>query len=257
MIRGVLLDLAGVLYDGDHAIDGSIEAVKSLVDAGLPIRVITNSTRKPRRLLLQRLTGMGFDIHPDQLFTPASAARATLAQSGRRAHLLIHPDLAEDFADLPTGGPETSVVVGDAAQHFTYEAMNTAFRTLMDGADLLALANNRSFSDSDGTLSIDMGAYVAALEYASGQQAMVLGKPAPAFFKAALASMDVDAAQAVMIGDDAEADVAGALSAGLGQAVLVRTGKYRDGDETRVSPPPTFVAEDLAEALAWVLSDMH
>ena len=254
MIRGVLLDLAGVLYDGDRAIDGAIGAVARLTKAGLPIRFVTNSTRAPRRVLLQRLAGMGFTIDADQLFTPARAACDLLIRSGRAPHLLIHPDLAEDFADLPELGPEKSVVVGDAAGHFTYDAMNAAFRALTDGADLLALAANRSFRDSDGGLSIDVGAFVAALEYADDQSALVLGKPSPAFFKAALDSMEVAAPDAVMIGDDAEADVAGALDAGLGQAVLVQTGKYRTGDESRANPRPSHTSPDLAAAVDWLLA---
>ncbi len=56
-----------------------------------------------------------------------------------------------------------------------------------------------------------------------------------------------------MVGDDAESDVAGALKAGLSNAVLVRTGKYRDGDEDRFDPPPTAVANDLADAVAWIV----
>jgi len=51
-----------------------------------------------------------------------------------------------------------------------------------------------------------------------------------------------------MVGDDAEADVAGALAAGVGGAFLVRTGKYRQGDETKVDPRPSGVVEDLAAA---------
>ena len=253
MIRGVLLDMAGVLYDGAQAIDGSIAAVQRLTDAGLPVRIITNSTRKPRRLLLQKLATMGFDIRVDQLFTPASAARARLTVRDHRAHLLIHPDLAEDFEGLSAGAAGKSVVIGDAAEFFTYDAMNAAFRALMDGADLLALANNRSFSDADGALSIDVGAYVAALEYASGRSATILGKPASDFFQAALDSMNVAAAEAVMVGDDAEADVAGALSAGIGAAILVKTGKYRDGDEDQAAPAPSFVAADLSDAVDWIL----
>ncbi|MEO3414415.1 TIGR01458 family HAD-type hydrolase [Roseovarius sp. CAU 1744] len=254
MIRGVLLDMAGVLYDGEQAIEGSAEAVRRLHDAGFPIRVITNSTRKPRRLLLRRLAKLGFDIDAEQLFTPASAARARLVKKDHAAQLLIHPDLAEDFDDIPTGKEVQAVVVGDAAEYFTYDAMNAAFRALMDGAELLALANNRCFRDAGGALSIDVGAYVAALEYASGTSASVLGKPAQAFFETALASMQVPAADAVMIGDDAEADVAGALTAGIGTAGLVRTGKYRDGDEARVTPKPSFIASDLSEAVDWILN---
>ena len=254
MTRGVLLDLAGVLYDGDHAIDGSVEAINRLTAAGFPFRVITNSTRSPRRRLLQKLEKIGFRISDDQLFTPARAACDLLAASGHKAHLLIHPDLAEDFPETSFAGPGTSVVIGDAAEHFTYDAVNAAFRALVKGADLLALANNRSFSDADGELSIDMGAYVAALEYASGKQATILGKPAPAFFEAVLASMDVAARDAVMIGDDAEADVAGALSAGIGCGILVRTGKYREGDERCHAPYPHHVADNLSDAVAWVLA---
>ncbi|MFD1156420.1 TIGR01458 family HAD-type hydrolase [Roseovarius aestuarii] len=256
MIRGILLDLAGVLYDGGRAIDGSVRAVARLTDAGVPLRFVTNSTRAPRRKLLQKLQQMGFRIGPDQLSTPASAACAALTASGRRPHLLIHPDLTEDFADLSEGRAGTSVVIGDAAEYFTYDAMNSAFRALTDGADLLALANNRSFRDADGALSIDIGAYVAALEYASGQKATILGKPARGFFEAALASMGVDAAEAVIIGDDAEADVAGALSAGLGRAVLVRTGKYSKGDEARFTPAPSLVADNLAEAVDLLLPEI-
>lgn len=253
MIRGVLLDLAGVLYDGDTAINGSAEAVARLSKAGLPLRFVTNSTRAPRRRLLDRLDRMGFDVDPEQLFTPARAACARLRETGRSAHLLIHPDLAEDFADVPEGGADRSVIVADAADHFTYEAMNDAFRALTDGADLLALAYNRSFRGSDGALSIDVGAFVAALEFAAGTEAEVLGKPAPAFFAAALDSMDVAPENAVMVGDDAESDVSGALDAGLGQAVLVQTGKYRHGDETRVDPAPSHVARDITAAVDWIL----
>ena len=131
-----------------------------------------------------------------------------------------------------------AVVVGDAAQGFTYAALNTAFRKLLDGAEFLALARNRSFKDDDGELSLDAGPFVAALEYACQRQAVLFGKPAADFFQAALASAGCDGKEAVMVGDDAEADVAGALAAGVGSALLVRTGKYRPGDENKVKPCP-------------------
>ena len=82
---------------------------------------------------------------------------------------------------------------------------------------------------------------------------VVLGKPAPDFFKAALASTEIDGKEAVMVGDDAEADVAGALLAGIGSALLVRSGKYRPGDETRVEPRPSETVADLAAAARWIM----
>lgn len=253
MTKGVLLDLAGVLYDGDTAIAGSVDAVAQLRAAEVPLRFLTNSTRAPRRMLLERLATMGFEISEDELFTPARAALSVLRDRGCAPHLLIYPDLAEDFAGLKGLGPDKAVVVGDAGPYFTFETLNTAFRVLESGADFLALAANRTFRDANGQRSMDAGAFVAALEYASGRQAEVLGKPAPAFFAAALADMGVAASEAVMIGDDAESDVAGALRAGLGRAILVRTGKYRAGDEARFVPVPSGVADTLAAAVKMIL----
>lgn len=252
MIRGVLLDLAGVVYVGDAPLPGAIDAVGRLRSAGLPVGFITNTTRTPKRRIIERLKAMGLTIEPEELTTPAQAARTRLLANNQSPHLLIHPALAEDFEGLE-GHSDKALVVGDAGQGFTYDAMNAAFRVLMSGGDFLALAKNRMFLDEDGERSLDAGGFVVALEYAASRDALVLGKPAPAFYAAAADGLGVGGADIVMVGDDAEADVAGALSAGIGQALLVRTGKYEAGAEASVEPPPTAVVDDLAAAAEWVL----
>lgn len=253
MLKGVLIDLAGVLYTGDKALPGAVAAVRRLRAAGVAVRFLTNSTRSPKRMLLARLKAFGVDLAPDELFTPAAAACDWLARHGHAPHLLIHPELCEDFADAHAIGPE-AVVLGDAGRFFTYEALNAAFRKIDAGAPFLALAANRVFRDSDGELSLDAGAFVVALEHASGRAALLFGKPAPGFFSAAAASMGAGMAEVAMIGDDAEADIAGALDAGAALAVLVRTGKYRDGDETRFKPGPSMVVDGIGDAVDALLA---
>ncbi len=252
MIQGVLLDLSGVVYVGHQALPGAVDAVARLRASGLPVRFLSNSTRLSRQHILDLLHGLRVPVDDDELFTPAAAARAWLVANRRSAHLLIHPDLETDFHDLPHFD-DRAVVIGDAGTGFTYERMNTAFRELAGGATLLALADNRTFMDDDGELSLDAGAFVAALEFATRQTATILGKPSPAFFAAALSSMGCAPDHAVMVGDDAEMDVAGALGAGLAHGLLVRTGKYTSGIETTVNPPPTAVVDDLPAAVAWIL----
>ncbi len=252
MIRGVRLDLAGVVYEGDHLLAGAIDAVKLLHGSGLPLRFVTNTTTRTKTALLARLTGFGLEVDSDELFTPGQAASDWLDRHKTSPYLLVHPNLECEFARFPAR-TKRAVVVGDAGKDFTFENMNRAFRELVDGATLLALAKNRAVEDDDGKLSLDAGAFVTALECSSGQEAIVLGKPSPHFFDAALASMGCAPEQAVMVGDDSESDVAGALQAGLGAAVLVRTGKYRNGDETRFDPNPTMIVADLPAAVQWIL----
>ena len=77
-----------------------------------------------------------------------------------------------------------------------------------------------------GELTLDVGPFAAALEFATEKTAKIVGKPSGEFFKTALADIGVEAAEAVMVGDDIVSDVGGAQACGI-QGVLVRTGKYR------------------------------
>lgn len=244
MISGVLLDLAGVLYDGKEVIPGATNAVARLHEADLPVRFVSNTTRSNKKSILKQLDRFGFSVAYDELFTPAQVAREWLGQHNRSPYLLVHPDLVADFHD----------VAGGDGKAFDYLALNRAFRELIKGAEFLALAPNRTFKDADGELSLDAGAFVAALEFASQKGAVVLGKPSPAFFLSAPASMQCPSAEAVMVGDDAETDIAGALQTGLAHALLVSTGKYRPGDEDRFKPPPTATVDDISAAVDWILA---
>jgi len=251
-LKGVLLDLDGVVYLRDEPLPGSLDAVARLRAAGMAVRFVTNTTRTPHAQILDKLIGLGIDVAPDELLTPAASARKMIEQGELAPMLLVHPDLAVDFAGLPKGNRE-AVVVGDAGKGFTYDALNQAFRALERGAEFLALADNRAFRDGDGELSLDAGPFVRALAYAANREPVVLGKPAPDFFAAALAGMGCAAHEAAMVGDDVEADVGGAMAAGL-TGVLVRTGKYQPGVEARIDPPPSAVCDDLAAAVEWLLA---
>lgn len=251
-LKAVLLDLGGVVYVGDRPLPGAVAAIRRLRAAGLAVRFLTNTTRSPQRVLAKMLAGMGVECRDGELFTPARAARRVIEARGLAPHLLVHPALLEDFAGIPANGAAAAVVVGDAGDNFSYAALNAAFRRLVRGAEFLALAENRSFRDADGELSLDAGPFVAALASASGRQPVVLGKPAPEFYREALASLGCDPGEAAMIGDDVESDVAGAQAAGIA-GILVRTGKYEPGDEARIATPPDLVADDLTAAVDWLL----
>ncbi len=249
MIHGVLLDLSGVLYLGDEPLPGATHAIKRLSDSKLPVRFITNTTRSPRQAIIERLTRMGFNIVTDDVFTAPIAAKHHLLTNNLVPYLLIHPNLEVEFADINRKEPN-AVLVGDAAEGFSYEHMNTAFRLLLDGSPLFAMGINRYFKE-DNQFSLDAGPFVHALEYASGVKATVIGKPAYEFYMSAVASLDCEPDKTVMVGDDVESDVVGAINAGL-QGILVKTGKYRPGDETCLTPDAMCVA-DIDEAVDHIL----
>lgn len=251
-VKGMLLDLDGVVYVGHTVLPGSLDAISRIRAAQVPLKFITNTTRRPLRRIVSDLGQLGLRVQAEDIYTPAAIAQGFLRQRNLRPFLVAHPDLHEDFSELATDGDE-AVVVGDAGEFFTYDLLNQAYRKLLQGAAFLALAKNRGFRDHDGEMSLDAGPFVAALEYASQREATVLGKPSSTFFNLAVEGLHCAPEHVVMIGDDAEADVGGAMAAGL-MGVLVRTGKYQPGQEALLAERPTLVAENLKAAVDLLLS---
>ena len=243
-IQGFLIDLDGVLYVGNRAIEGAPGAIKFLVENGYPFRCISNTTRKCRHSIASHLSSLGFEIPENHIFTPPLAAIAYMKNTGRTGYyLLVTGDVDRDFEKMGNTGPDTKpywVIIGDAGDKITYESMNTAFRFLMEGAEILALENDRYWMAADG-LSLSAGPIVKALEYATGKTATVMGKPSKTFFNLALQDMHLNPEQVVMIGDDIITDIAGAYHAGM-KGILVRTGKFcSDSVDTALIKPACII----------------
>ena len=253
MIGGVLLDLSGVIYEGEKPLPGAVDAVTRLRDRGLPLCFVTNTTRSTKQAVKKKLERLGLQVQGSEIFTPAQAARDWLSKNNCSPYLLVHPNFIQEFEGVPSGD-KRAVVVGDAGDAFSYATLNRAFRELIEGAELLALAENRTFRDAEGHLNLDAGPFVRALEFASQRNAILMGKPSAAFYASALAHIHCPPEKAAIVGDDAEADVSGALRAGIGHAILVRTGKYRPGDEHCFKPLATAVVDDMGAATNWIIA---
>lgn len=247
--RALLLDIDGVLHVGDRPLPGAVEALGELREIAGGIRLLTNTTSRSRAAIAERLRRQGFEVGGEEVLTPAALALAHCREHGhRRVDLLVSDSLREDLAGLEQAGPEEradAVVLGELGDAISAELLNRAFRRLMGGAELLALGHNRYWRREDG-LALDVGAYSAALEYGAQVEPVVLGKPSPAFFAAALAALGAAPGEAVMVGDDVEADVGGGLEAGIA-SVLVRTGKYEPARVAASGVEPTATIDSIAD----------
>jgi HAD superfamily hydrolase (TIGR01458 family) len=252
-IRGILLDIDGVLHVSMQPIAGAAGTLRWLDQHGYHTCFVTNTTTASRATLAQRLAAIGLSLTEQQLITAPVATANYIRQHypGKRCWVLSKGDATADFAgiDLVESNAEI-VVIGGAEELLTYEAMNAAFRMLMDGAVLLAMHTNLYWRTSDG-LRLDSGPYVYALELATGKQATVLGKPAHPFFEQALQSIGVEAAEAIMVGDDLENDVRGAQQAGL-RGILVCTGKHHADSPLLERIHPDAILPSIADLPQWL-----
>jgi HAD superfamily hydrolase (TIGR01458 family) len=246
-VRVVLIDLDGVLYVEDEPVPGAHDAVERLRDGGRVLRFVTNTTSRSRPATLEKLRRLGFSLDDEELVTPAALAVGHCVEEGhRRVSLLMNDEVKADFSALEQDEDEPqAVIVGDLGDEFAYPVLNRAFRHVMAGAELIALQRNRFWQRADG-LSLDVGPFVAALEYATAREAYVVGKPARGFFDEVLRGAGAAANTAAMVGDDIETDVGGAIGAGLA-GVLVRTGKFRAEAVASSVIEPTATVESIAD----------
>jgi HAD superfamily hydrolase (TIGR01458 family) len=255
----ILLDVDGVLHVSGEPIPGAADAVADLRRAGHALRFVTNNSTLPRAGLAEELRAMGFALDDEELQTTPRAAARELA--GKRVLALVMAAIVPDLEGLELVGHDAdAVLVGgcdetlEPNQVFSYMNLARAFGEIQMGAALFCLHKNRWWQTSRGPM-LDGGAFVAGLEYATGVEATVLGKPSPSYFAAALDALDAEPERTWLVTDDVEEDVRGARLFGM-KTALVRTGKFRPETLERADPGPDIVVSSLAHFPALLEEDL-
>ena len=220
-----------------------------LRERGIPVRAPhQHQLAHPRDASARELSAAGIEVDAAAVFTPVVAALRFLRAAPRRsaATCSLTAELAARFAAHDAGeGRADYVLVGDCREVAGFAPLDAAFRRLMDGARLLALQRGRWWPAPDGP-SLDTGAFVALLEYASGLTARTFGKPSVDFFEMALADLGCTAEEVLVVGDDPENDAAGARMVGA-PCVLVRTGKFGSAGGVGGGEPSPRVIDSIAD----------
>ena len=246
-IKGLLIDLDGVLYEGSHPVPGAVNAIKHFQKEKIPFRLITNTTTQSRQALQTKLKVLGFDVKEDKIFSaPFAATQYLKHKKVKSIYLFAQGTIFMDFKDFKiTEIDPEYIVIGDLASDYTYERLNKAFKIVLNGAKMLALQKNRFWKTESG-FTLDVGPFVALLEYGANKKSQLIGKPSKKFFKLALEDMGLNAENVAMIGDDIEVDIEGAQKIGC-LAIQVKTGKYRPDFEKELKIKPDHILNSIAD----------
>lgn len=191
-VRGLLLDLDGVIVLKGVAIPGAAAALDVLNSRRVPYQVVTNTSLASRRSIAAQGRRLGIDIPPERITSALSATAAWTRRTlpGEPLYLISSADARTEFegqcllapgeADAP-GARAAAVVIGDLPDEITFENLNRAFRLIRSGARLVGMHHNAWWLTAAGP-TLDSGAFVAGLEFATKQRALILGKPSRAFF---------------------------------------------------------------------------
>jgi len=231
---GLLIDRDGVLRSakGGGLIPGAREWVQNLADQKIPYLIATNHTTSSPEEGAEELRLLGFPVNDNQMHTPITILRQLYQdRSPGRVYARGTPELLDTLKsmnwNLVDHLPVDTVLMG-FDQTMDYQALKTIISAAYEhGADLIALHKNHLYKCADGSIEPGLGAWVRAVEYATGSEALIIGKPSLEYYRTALSRLRVAASETVMISDDPLGDLVGAKQAGI-HAIFVLTGKYPD-----------------------------
>jgi HAD superfamily hydrolase (TIGR01458 family) len=269
-VRALLLDLDGVIVVAGQPVPGSGEAIATLERRRVPYRIVTNTSAISRTTMARWAARIGAPIPPERFQSALSASAAWTRRTfpGAPLYVLAGEDARSEFDGQrllsheeagAAGATAAAVIVGDSPEEATFDNLNRAFRLVKGGARLVGMHRNPWWLTPDGP-TLDSGAYVAGLEFATETRAVTIGKPSATFFSMAVADLRREVGRGLrrdeilMVGDDVRTDIRAAQRAGL-RGVFVASGKHGPADveaaaRERGGRRPDAIAADLGTVVA-------
>jgi HAD superfamily hydrolase (TIGR01450 family) len=246
-----ILDLDGCVWIGGEPTPGAVEAISELRASGKRLAFATNDPRSATEDYVTRLWGLGVQASLADVVTVGGALQHVLAdtRSGRTAFVVGTAPLRKHVADAGLRvlngtdlASRAELVVVAGTEELVYDDLRNATLAVRRGAELIATGRDPIYPQPDGDWP-GTGAIVAAVEYATGKTAQIVGKPEPQLFLTALDRLGEG--KTLVVGDRLDADVAAAGRVPLDAALVLTGGASRD-ELDGAEPQPVAVADNLA-----------
>lgn len=258
-ITKFLIDIDGVLYQGDTIIYGANEALRYLDENKYDYVLVTNTTRMAKQKLIQRLMEFDININEDRLLTALSATvdYIKLKNVNAKCYIIVPNESEGDFKDegiIITRNEESVdfVVVGYDI-NINFEILNSAFRLIIDGAELIAMHEDKILPGNPKH-NLGLGAFVKSLEYSTNKKAIIIGKPSKNFFELGMKKIYATRNETIMIGDSLSGDIIGAKNAGL-KTIIVKTGNYDEKELQESSIKPDYLIDSIKDLPRFLIQD--
>ncbi len=243
----LLIVVDGVLRLDKNPAPGLAYFFDKLRRLEIPFAVLSNSTlygsREVREFFVKN--GIPYDF---PIITAVEAAAKYAKENYETAAVFVDERVRYLFDGVKYSETPQAVVVGDLGKSWNFEIVNSVFKMLLAGAELIALQKNKYWKTPEEGILIDAGAFIAGLEFASDKKAILIGKPSPLYFRSGIkAAGGNNESDFMMLGDDLTSDISGAKNIG-GKTILIMTGKTNEETLAESKLKPDFTATDLIDA---------
>lgn len=253
-LRGIIMDMDGVLYRGNDPTPGLVEFFQFLNARGLKYLCLTNNSTTLPSGYVKKLAAMGVQVPEEAILTSGLVAKAYMTErypAGTRIYGVCMDALRNLLLD-GTGyvwdEVTPQVVVSSGDFQVVYDKLKRACLAIRAGADWIATNTDKTLPTEEGLIP-GAGALVAALVTATDREPVALGKPELPMMERALAQLGLTAAETAMLGDRLDTDILGGINATM-PTIMVLTGASTEEEVERGSIKPDYVFADLPALMA-------
>jgi len=252
-ISGLILDMDGVLYQGNQPLGDLHRLFAGIQEKGLRVIMATNNATRNTDEHLAKMQSFGIELEPWQIINSIQVVVELLKRhfpNGGPIYCVVTPSTMAAIEDAGYYNDEKNaqaVIVG-LDRNLTYEKLETA--TLLIRSGLLYIGTNPdgSYPTPRGLLP-GAGSVIAAVTTASGVQPLFAGKPEPAMFEISMERLGTTSQTTLAIGDRLDTDILGGQRAGC-RTGLVMSGVTTPTELEQWQPKPDLIAADLWEMLS-------
>jgi glycerol-1-phosphatase len=254
---GIVCDLDGVVYRGQHVVPHAVKSLLSAASAGVLVVYATNNASRTPAEVAAHLEALGLPGPGERVVTSAQVAASLVARRcpvGSRVLAVGGPGVTlalEEAGLLPvspqprrSSEPVVAVVQGYGANVGWTDLAEVAY-AVQAGAFWVA-TNIDSTLPTDRGLAPGNGALVAAVRAAVGVDPVVAGKPNTRLYELSTSVLGTGIGRTLAIGDRLDTDILGATAAGM-DSLFVFGGVHGWTAVAGAEPAarPRYVATDL------------
>ena len=246
--KPLLIVLDGVLKIGNSPAPDVKELLSFIHENEIPACILSNSTLRTGDLVREFFSSQNIELTIPAI-TAFDATLSFVKNNYKKVQVYCRDYLIHHFGGMIDEENPEAIVIGDIEDKWNYQIVNDIFKKVFTGADLIAMHKNK-YWNPHGELLIDAGAFITGIEYASGKEAILIGKPSPQYFKEALENINAKIEDGFfMIGDDIENDILAAQNIG-GMGIIIYTGKTKFPLETSFGINPNFEVHTLRDVIS-------
>lgn len=249
MKQGLLIDMDGVIYSGEHLIPGADVFINNLVKKDIPFTFMTNNSQRTRLEVVRKLKKLGITVSTEHVYTSAMATGKFLASQipGGTAFVLGEGGLLTSLHenDLTLVDTDPDFVVLGEGRNFTLEMVQRAVDMILAGAKFIT-TNRDPSPKKKGWNNLGIAATTAMIEEATGIKAFVVGKPGPVMMRSARKYIGLETAGTTIIGDTMDTDIQGGVQVGY-KTILVLSGISKKEDLGKYAFKADLVVDSIKD----------